>query len=485
MTLTVEQALQQGIAAHKAGKLQEAEQLYRAILQIQPDHPDTNHNLGLIAISANQIEAALSLLRTALEIQPRTEQFWLSYIDALIRLNQFAAADAVLQQAESLDMAAEKLESLRKRLKPRENSSPHSEAVDAEVYRSLGVTLKELDRLEEAEASYKKAIALKPDYYEAHFNLGNTLKAQDKLDDAEQSYGQAIALKPDFTPALMNRWELLFNRGEYEAALNDSDHCNNPIARLYSLECLYELGRIEEIYQRIANNSVVDDTNIHVAAFAAFIAGAENKNTAHNFCNNPLDFISVSNLSDHLDDVDSFTQETIAELRTVSAEWEPAKKSTYKGFQTPDNINLFATPSGNFLQLKSIIDAELDSYVGKFQGETCSYIQKWPIGKNLFGWHVILKQQGHQTPHIHASGWLSGVIYLQVVPSRDNNEGAIEFSLNSTRCSRDDLPTVVHQPQPGDIVFFPSSLHHRTIPFSTDTDRIVIAFDLLPVPAST
>ena len=49
MELTIEQALQQGVAAHKEGKLQDAERLYRAILQSQPAHPDANHNLGVIA----------------------------------------------------------------------------------------------------------------------------------------------------------------------------------------------------------------------------------------------------------------------------------------------------------------------------------------------------------------------------------------------------------------------------------------------------
>ena len=47
MELTIEQALQQGIAAHKEGKLEEAERLYHAILQSLPLHPDANHNLGV------------------------------------------------------------------------------------------------------------------------------------------------------------------------------------------------------------------------------------------------------------------------------------------------------------------------------------------------------------------------------------------------------------------------------------------------------
>ena len=58
MELTTEEALAKGVAAHKEGNLQEAERLYRAILQSQPAHPDANHNLGLIAVSCNQPAAA-------------------------------------------------------------------------------------------------------------------------------------------------------------------------------------------------------------------------------------------------------------------------------------------------------------------------------------------------------------------------------------------------------------------------------------------
>ena len=54
MEMTIDQALQQGVAAHKEGKLQEAERLYQAILKSRPKHPDANHNLGLIAVSVNK-----------------------------------------------------------------------------------------------------------------------------------------------------------------------------------------------------------------------------------------------------------------------------------------------------------------------------------------------------------------------------------------------------------------------------------------------
>ena len=71
MELTIEQALQQGVAAHKEGKLQEAERLYRAILQTQPTHPDANHNLGVIAVSEIRLSQLCHYLKLLLKLIQR------------------------------------------------------------------------------------------------------------------------------------------------------------------------------------------------------------------------------------------------------------------------------------------------------------------------------------------------------------------------------------------------------------------------------
>ena len=206
----------------------------------------------------------------------------------------------------------------------------------------------------------------------------------------------------------------------------------------------------------------------------------EKKNTAHKFCQNPLSFIYFSNIGSHLEDARPFVKGLIEELNEIEIIWEPNRRSAVKGFTTLTEINLFKSPSGKIDQLKSIILKELETYYLRFQDEPCSYIQKWPSEKSLRGWHVVLKNQGYQSAHIHPSGWLSGVIYLKVVPLLGNDEGAIEFSLNGQNYNDVSSPSLIHQPDFGDIVFFPSSLHHRTIPFTTDTDRIIISFDLLP-----
>jgi len=244
MKLTIEQALQQGVAAHKEGRLQEAERLYHAILQAQPAHPDANHNLGVIAVSVNKAEAALPFFKTALEANPKIEQFWLSYIDALIREKQFENAKQVLEQGKKQGVAGDKFDALEDRLKQiaqsklpekknrltlkekrkkisegkQKKKKTSSKNANAEAHYNLGNKLKGLGSSKDAEASYRKAIALKPDYAKAHSNLGITLQELGRLEEAEASYTKAIALKPDYAEAHGNLGDTLQEFGRLEEA---------------------------------------------------------------------------------------------------------------------------------------------------------------------------------------------------------------------------------------------------------------------------
>ena len=99
MEIAIEQAIQRAVAAHERGDLNEAELLYRAVLRSQPKQPDANHNLGVIAVSLNQIEAAVVLFETALDTNPKIEQFWLSYVDALVKAERPKDAKRAIKQA--------------------------------------------------------------------------------------------------------------------------------------------------------------------------------------------------------------------------------------------------------------------------------------------------------------------------------------------------------------------------------------------------
>ena len=235
MKLTIEQALKQGVTLHNEGMLQDAERLYRTILQSQPKHPDANHNLGVLAVSVNKVDGALPLFKTALEANPKIEQFWLSYIDALIKEQQFKNAKQVFEQAKTQGVDEEKLNVLEAQLASINKQetvgslSPSQEQLsnlleyyqngrvdDAEKlavsvtqefpqhpfgWKVLGAVLGQTGRKSEAVDANQTAVALFPQDAEAHYNLGNTLQELERLVESEASYKQALILKPDYATA--------------------------------------------------------------------------------------------------------------------------------------------------------------------------------------------------------------------------------------------------------------------------------------------
>ena len=268
MEFNVDQALEQGVAAHKEGKLQDAEDLYRAILQAQPKHPDANHNLGSLAVAVGKPLEAIPLFKLALEANPQIEQFWLSYADALIKVEHIDEANHVLVEAEKSGVASEKLYAAQQRLKEyvsndmnrtaknqtlsekrkklakkkksKKRKAPNSSSnaapspdqlnhlleqyqarrlVEAEElatsltqqfprhpfgWKVLGVVLRQRSRLSESLVPMQSVVMLSPRDAEAHNNLGATLQELGRLDEAEASYKKAIALKPDYVGAHYN-----------------------------------------------------------------------------------------------------------------------------------------------------------------------------------------------------------------------------------------------------------------------------------------
>ena len=116
MELTLDQALIKGVEAHKAGKAQEADRYYTAILKAQPKHPDANHNMGVLAVGLGKVQEALPFFKTALEANPSIAQFWLSYIDTLIKLNRMDDAKAVCDEAKSKGVKGDGFDKLEQRL---------------------------------------------------------------------------------------------------------------------------------------------------------------------------------------------------------------------------------------------------------------------------------------------------------------------------------------------------------------------------------
>src|SRR5215468_8352686 len=98
-------ALQRAIIHHRAGRMPEAEQSYRDILQTEPNCPDANHNLGILMVQQGKVELSLPYLRAALEGHPEKGQYWLSYAENLLATREAPGALAVLQQAKQCGLS--------------------------------------------------------------------------------------------------------------------------------------------------------------------------------------------------------------------------------------------------------------------------------------------------------------------------------------------------------------------------------------------
>jgi protein O-GlcNAc transferase len=223
----------QALAFHQAGRLAEAEQIYRQILQGQPKHFDCLHLLGVIHAQRGNYAEAVSQIDVALEVNPSAASAHNNRGNALWQLQRPAEALASCERAIALkpDYAEafnNRGNALRELQRPEDALASYDRAIAlkpsyAEAFNNRGVALWALKRPDEALASCERAIALKPDYAEAFNSRGNALRDLKRPDEALASYDRAIALKPNYAEAFNNRGVALAELKRLDEALASYD----------------------------------------------------------------------------------------------------------------------------------------------------------------------------------------------------------------------------------------------------------------------
>jgi len=212
---------------HQAGRLAEAEPLYREILRKEPRHADSLQFLGVIAHQVGRNDSAVELIEKAIALNDRVPPYHNNLGNALKALGKLEAAATAYRRA----------------------LSQKPDYVQAHF--NLGITLQALGEFAEAAASYKRAVTYQPNHAEAYLNLGNVLQAQGKLSEAVASYGQALAIRPGFAEAHGNLANVLWAQGKgaeavasYEKALSCKP--DYPEAHSNLGNVLLDQGRLEE-----------------------------------------------------------------------------------------------------------------------------------------------------------------------------------------------------------------------------------------------
>jgi len=192
---TISEALAIAIQHQQAGRLAEAEQIYRQVLATDENQPDAWHLLGVSSYQTGEYGKALQYLAQAIRLRGDVALFHSHLGDVLRVLQRIPEASACYRRA---------LE-----LKPD----------FAEAHHSLGVVLMDRGDLDEAVACYRRALELNPELAEAHNNLGNAFEDAGHLDEAVACYRRAVELEPNYAAAYNNLGNALRDRGHLDEAI--------------------------------------------------------------------------------------------------------------------------------------------------------------------------------------------------------------------------------------------------------------------------
>jgi protein O-GlcNAc transferase len=237
-----DQAFAQAAAHHQAGRLAEAERLYRQVCAADPGHFAALHRLGVVAHQLGRPDAA-DLLASAVALRPEVAEAHNDLGVVLGARGRFAEAAAAFERAVAL--------------------RPDY----AEAHNNLAAALRRLDRIEEAAVHYQRVAALAPDSVGAHNNAANALMELGRLDAALAHYDKAVALAPAFAPAHYNRGVALRGQSRFAEAAASFERALAIQPNFFAAKFAACMARLPIVYMdeaEISRQRAVYETDLRV-----------------------------------------------------------------------------------------------------------------------------------------------------------------------------------------------------------------------------
>ncbi len=225
--------MQQGLALHKHGKLNEAIALYRDLLDAKPEHAEALHMLGVAEFQRQNFDASAQAIARSISIDGRNAMSCFNLGNACRALGRID--DALLAYGNAIKLKPDYIEArVNRGLLAFEKGQWDTAAIDLSyvVQRKasdvllvkLGLALHQLQRFDEAARCHTRATQLAPANAEAHCHLGSALLKLERRDEALACYDTAISLAPHYATAHFNRGALLSAAGALQQAA-DSYQC--------------------------------------------------------------------------------------------------------------------------------------------------------------------------------------------------------------------------------------------------------------------
>lgn len=486
-----------GSALAEQGRHAAAVPSFQRAVQLAPQAPELRFNLAVAQAAAGQHAAAVASYRQVLAQRPALTAAHYNLGTALQALGRPAEAEAAFRAA--LAQAPDSIEVLGNLGAAVQAQGRLDEAVALyeqalalreapRLLHNLGTARRSQGRLDEALAAFDRALALNPGPAEAadlHTRRGQTLWDQGQAEAAVAACRAALALQPQHAEAHYHLGVIAMDGRQLEAALACFEQTAAHDAAERRLYCLYKLGREAEFRRRLdALLAAGPHRAPLVAALSAHHARNHGQRDPCGFCPDPVAAVRRQRLPE-LAGPDSALRAAL--LRDIEAAEIAAREQgrLHHGVQSAGH--LFKRPEASFQALAGLLREAVQACGRSLDPALGVYAREFPAEPVFSGaWYVRMRRGGHLSAHIHEEGWLSGVVYLALpTPRQHPDEGAIGFGLDGDGYPRrhDDFPETVIRPEVGELLLFPSSLFHRTLPFDAETERLCIAFDIAPGPA--
>lgn len=285
-----------------SGQIESAGRCFHDVLATEPSHPVANFWLGKIAADCGDAKGALPYLLQALEADRQRPEFLLAYINALVQLERWTEAEALLGLARVQGLGATDFAALAAQIPQMQasvvtkndtqpngpgNGDEHTDLIagngrrpvlparqDLDLilnafqegrfdhviglseefvklypghdfgWKALGAGLQSVGRFEEAINAMRKAVELSPADPEALFNLGVAQQVAGQLDEAEATFRGVLERDPRYFDALVNLGILLQNKGQFQQAADVTRDAlslrPNSIPALRNLGVIYQ-----------------------------------------------------------------------------------------------------------------------------------------------------------------------------------------------------------------------------------------------------
>jgi len=230
--------MHKGIELHKSGKVEVAAQLYSVVLKEQPDHPDANHNMGVLAVGIGKIQEALPFFETALEANADVAQFWVSYIDTLMRVGRIGDAQAVFDQAKNNGAEGDGFDQLEQRLNEVGQAQSEADTASSKVHSRQSNILDTL-KLDQA------------------LRLAKKTAKEHSVEEAKRIYQDILVKFPKNKRAMDGLKGFAGERFSEVSKVQDPPHYQQQLlADLYNEGKLQEtLDRVAELLQKFPNST--------------------------------------------------------------------------------------------------------------------------------------------------------------------------------------------------------------------------------------